>query len=842
MDQRQNNLDRIRAFDAEEGEWRTINGAHVLIKNGRIAAGAGGALNGQKFQGHSIKKMPAGMTGRNHGYLAEKYSREYDMNRSKAIEERDRARNENGGLGGAMYAATGFGPESKEQQYWDRMKEAGRKIDQLEERPFRMKKYLAAHPELRRGGRAAPQTAAPSQNSTPTSSNHRLKRMPAGYTGKKFEEVTPSAKYIKPDEYSGRNGIPGWHESLQKEGLRRLAPGEELDPSKRYALAEPDSNRAPRNNAGLYYSTSDPYEYKTLRGAKIVGRGGHGTTFEAGGKRITPSNYDMSIGRQTIYEEKTGKGMQERAAKYLAAHPELRRGGRAAPQTAAPSQNSTPTSSNHRLKRMPAGYTGKNYKNEVKRLEHNAKVYQRTARKAYEKAEREARPLGEAARIPQSQLPDYKRKLAEKMDKRDNDAIDARLRHERMQERIRAMRQKRPDIFGKAGRASASAPAPAPSSAPAPSAPATPASRKPSLSRKTGFTGRTIASEMKNVQQGMNREDERYKAKLDSIEKKYGAIAAHNLADIRAEEDHYTNTKRNFGYRFDREYDRTSDERLDALRQRYQKYRDKYEKRHDDRLRKLDKKGMKNERNSAHAYQLAKNIHANRNAEGINRLRHLADVQSRASEYLAAHPELRRGGRAAQQTTAPSQNSTPTSSNHRLKRMPAGYTGKNYGQEAKRLDHNARVYERTARLAMEKKEGKMAPAIRQARAEYSAKQDAYERAAERLDNRRRSQKWKSGRGVNGTQKRDMHYNHLQNLNSERRGNQAAAARTRVEALEQELGDYKDKMSTGVSSRYSSASAAKNRLASMRKMAKALKQSHPEMFEKVHALKSKMSGR
>ena len=350
MDQRQNNLDRIRAFDAEEGEWRTINGAHVLIKNGRIAAGAGGALNGQKFQGHSIKKMPAGMTGRNHGYLAEKYSREYDMNRSKAIEERDRARNENGGLWGAMYAATGFGSESKEQQYWDRMKEAGRKIDQLEERPFRMKKYLAAHPELRRGGRAAQQTAAPSQNSTPTSSNHRLKR------------------------------------------------------------------------------------------------------------------------------------------------------------------------------------------------------------------------------------------------------------------------------------------------------------------------------------------------------------------------------------------------------------------------------------------------------------------------------------------------------------MPAGYTGKNYGQEAKRLDHNARVYERTARLAMEKKEGKMAPAISQARAEYSAKQDAYERAAERLDNRRRSQKWKSGRGVNGTQKRDMHYNHLQNLNSERRGNQAAAARTRVEALEQELGDYKDKMSAGVSSRYSSASAAKNRLVSMRKMAKALKQSHPEMFEKVHALKSKMSGR
>ena len=63
MDQTKNNLERIRAFDAEEGEWRTINGAHVLIKNGRIAGGAGGALNGQPFRGGSLKKMQAGSKG-----------------------------------------------------------------------------------------------------------------------------------------------------------------------------------------------------------------------------------------------------------------------------------------------------------------------------------------------------------------------------------------------------------------------------------------------------------------------------------------------------------------------------------------------------------------------------------------------------------------------------------------------------------------------------------------------------------------------------------------------------------------------------------------------------------
>lgn len=63
MDQSKKNLERIRAYDADEGEWRTINGAHVLIKNGRIAGGAGGALNGQRFQGHSVGRMAAGSKG-----------------------------------------------------------------------------------------------------------------------------------------------------------------------------------------------------------------------------------------------------------------------------------------------------------------------------------------------------------------------------------------------------------------------------------------------------------------------------------------------------------------------------------------------------------------------------------------------------------------------------------------------------------------------------------------------------------------------------------------------------------------------------------------------------------
>ena len=86
MDQTKNNLDRIRAFDAEEGEWRTINGAHVLIKNGRIAGGAGGALNGQPFRGGSLKKMQSGSKGMESGAYGRKLNTQ-----AKEVAEKNRA-------------------------------------------------------------------------------------------------------------------------------------------------------------------------------------------------------------------------------------------------------------------------------------------------------------------------------------------------------------------------------------------------------------------------------------------------------------------------------------------------------------------------------------------------------------------------------------------------------------------------------------------------------------------------------------------------------------------------------------------------------------------------------
>lgn len=86
MDQTKNNLERIRAFDAEEGEWRTINGAHVLIKNGRIAGGAGGVLNGQPFRGGSLKKMQSGSKGMESGAYGRKLK-----SQAKEVAENNRA-------------------------------------------------------------------------------------------------------------------------------------------------------------------------------------------------------------------------------------------------------------------------------------------------------------------------------------------------------------------------------------------------------------------------------------------------------------------------------------------------------------------------------------------------------------------------------------------------------------------------------------------------------------------------------------------------------------------------------------------------------------------------------
>lgn len=86
MEQTKNNLDRIRAFDAEEGERRTINGAHVLIKNGRIAGGAGGVLNGQPFRGGSLKKMQSGSKGMESGAYGRKLK-----SQAKEVAEKNRA-------------------------------------------------------------------------------------------------------------------------------------------------------------------------------------------------------------------------------------------------------------------------------------------------------------------------------------------------------------------------------------------------------------------------------------------------------------------------------------------------------------------------------------------------------------------------------------------------------------------------------------------------------------------------------------------------------------------------------------------------------------------------------
>jgi hypothetical protein len=631
MDQSQNNLERIRALDAEEGEWRTINGAHVLIKNGRIAAGAGGALNGQRFQGHSIRASADISTHPAH--------------------------------------AAGY-------------------------------KEGLAHVASFRGKPNAEMCAAAQSD--------------AAAKLKKWKGIAAR----NPDDDEAKKQVGFYTGAHKAWGDRLKAHHENSD-----LVATPSTTRAS--------GPSQPPASSTPSTPDLSARPGHAIGYQDG-MRFAAKTYKNLSDNELKSKLQEAKSGVERWSKLAVSYPDdydmvkqvgFYTGLQKALQKQLDPSSTTPGRSS-KIKPLPFNFRGKNYNKEAKRIAHNARVYHRTARRAYEKAEREARPLGEAARIPQSQLPEYKRMLSEKMDKRDNDAIAARQKLIGMQERTRMMKRRWPNLFAR--HTSQPAPAPttsqSPASSPAPSP--TAASRRPTLGRmKPGMKGRGTASELAKTRKAGKAEVDQYNQKGAETEKKYNGI--HNR--INEEMNALPRTAPDFARR----------------------------------MAQLEKASAKNNRANEQSRKLSSNIHLSRMDQIGAREEKLQNASKRASEHLAAHPELKRGGRRVPAT------SSPSATGRRLGRVPAGYTGKNYDKETKRLTHNAQVYHRTARRAMEKKAANSTPS------EYK--------------------------------------------------------------------DYERRMNENMKRRDSDAASAKNRLASMRKMAKALKQSHPEVFAKIHALKAKMSG-
>ena len=101
------------------------------------------------------------------------------------------------------------------------------------------------------------------------------------------------------------------------------------------------------------------------------------------------------------------------------------------------------------------------------------------------------------------------------------------------------------------------------------------------------------------------------------------------------------------------------------------------------------------------------------------------EVASRAHRALERYRKSREAERGG--STSPQQSAQHAA---KLGRMQQGSTAVNAGKEAKRLDHNARVYHRTARRAREAYNAKMDKAggepnaIEQKKSAYKAKSDA----------------------------------------------------------------------------------------------------------------------
>lgn len=337
MDQTKNNMDRIRAFDAEEGEWRTINGAHVLIKNGRIAGGAGGALNGQPFRGGSPKKMQSGSKGMESGAYGRKLK-----SQAKEVAENNRA---------AMARANARydrNHEARVKQMGNLMGEASKLPDHSPLEARYRNAYEALVREDQREGRA---TAA---------TNHALNQEMFDLEGKAARhesnrgDVASRAQRALERYRKSREAERGGSTSPQRSAAYNTGKKRALEHIKQLTnngLEDPEALAAAKEEASSYVKKWRDISKRNPGGETAEKQLGWYETLEKGwGDMLNSVNRSKSRGAE--------------------------RGGTSAPQQSAPHAT--------KLGRMQPGSTAVNAGKEAKRLDHNARVYHRTARRARE--------------------------------------------------------------------------------------------------------------------------------------------------------------------------------------------------------------------------------------------------------------------------------------------------------------------------------------------------------------------------------------------------------------------------------------------------------------------------
>lgn len=400
MDQTKNNLDRIRAFDAEEGEWRTINGAHVLIKNGRIASGAGGALNGQPFRGGSLQKMQAGSKGMESGAYGRKLE-----SQTKEVAERNRS---------AMARRNA----QYDLQHKARMKKMGHLLAEGSKFPENsplQKRY--------RNTVNAIEKADQWEASIRTLRNQALNQ-------EIFDLADKAARYK-----SKRGEVA----SRAQRALERYRKSRE---------AERGGSTSPQQSAA--YNTG---KKRALEHIKRLTNEGHEDPEALAAVKAEASSYvkkwrdiakrnpgDETAEKQLGWYETLEKGWGDMLNSVNRSKSrEAERGGAAAPQQSAPHAT--------KLGRMQPGSTAVNAGKEAKRLDHNARVYHRTARRAREAYNAKMDKAGGEPNAIEQKKNAYKVKSDENVIRRDQAAASAKGRLSKLRQLAKSLKARNPNAF-----------------------------------------------------------------------------------------------------------------------------------------------------------------------------------------------------------------------------------------------------------------------------------------------------------------------------------------------------------------------------------------------------------
>ena len=394
MDQTKNNMDRIRAFDAEEGEWRTINGAHVLIKNGRIASGAGGALNGQPFRGGSLKKMQSGSKGMESGAYGRKLE-----SQAKEVAERNRS---------AMARRNA----QYDLQHKARMKKMGYLLAEASKFPENsplQKRYRNAVNAIEKEDQW--------EASIRTLRNHSLNQESYDLAGK-------AARYK-----SNRGEVA----SRAQRALERYRKSRE---------AERGGSTSPQQSAA--YNTG---KKRALEHIKRLTNEGHEDPEALAAVKAEASSYVKKW--RDIAKRNPG---DETAEKQLGWYETLEKGwgdmlnsvNRSKSREASP-QQSAPHAT--KLGRMQPGSTAVNAGKEAKRLDHNARVYHRTARRAREAYNAKMDKAGGEPNAIEQKKNAYKAKSDENVIRRDQAAASAKGRLAKLRQLAKSLKARNPNAF-----------------------------------------------------------------------------------------------------------------------------------------------------------------------------------------------------------------------------------------------------------------------------------------------------------------------------------------------------------------------------------------------------------